>query len=125
MKEEEGRHIATVEAFNVADKRINELKNKLTEVERDKKSAEAALDNTERQAKSQQVLLRQAEDQLAASKKQITALKKKLEEAEKARDQAKQDDYDVGVTETEEALRAEVLGVCRNYCLQVWNEPLN
>ena len=125
MKEEEGRHIATVEAFNVADKRINELKNKLTEVERDKKSAEAALDNTERQAKSQQVLLRQAEDQLAASKKQITALKKKLEEAEKARDQAKQDDYDVGVTETEEALRAEVLEVCRNYCLQVWNEPLN
>ena len=109
----------------MADKRINELKNKLTEVERDKKSAEAALDNTERQAKSQQVLLRQAEDQLAASKKQITALKKKLEEAEKARDQAKQDDYDVGVTETEEALRAEVLEVCRNYCLQVWNEPLN
>ena len=115
----------TVEAFNVADKRINELKNKLTEVERDKKSAKAALDSTERQAESQQVLLRQAEDQLAASKEQITALKKKLEEAEKARDQAKQDDYDVGVTETEEALRAEVLGVCRNYCLQVWNEPLN
>ena len=48
MKEEEGRRIATVEAFNVADKRINELKNKLTEVERDKKSAEAALDNAKK-----------------------------------------------------------------------------
>jgi len=31
----------------------------------------------------------------------------------------------VGVAETEEALRAEVSEVCRNYCLQVWNEVLN
>ena len=29
------------------------------------------------------------------------------------------------MTETEEALRAEVSGVCRNYFLQVWNEALN
>ena len=29
------------------------------------------------------------------------------------------------VVETEEALRAEVLEVCRNYCLQEWNEALN
>ncbi|KAK9997927.1 hypothetical protein SO802_017530 [Lithocarpus litseifolius] len=49
MKEEEGRCIAAVEAFNVANKRINELRNKLTEAKRDKKSAEAALDNVERQ----------------------------------------------------------------------------
>ena len=27
--------------------------------------------------------------------------------------------YDVGVAETEEALRAEVSEVCRNYCFQV------
>ena len=27
--------------------------------------------------------------------------------------------------ETEEALRAEVLEVCRYYCLQVWNEALS
>ena len=31
----------------------------------------------------------------------------------------------MGVAETEEALRAEVLEVCRYYCLQVWNETLN
>ena len=71
------------------------------------------------------MLLRKAEDQLAASKEQITALKKKLEEAEKARDKAEQDGYDIGVAEIEEALRAKILGVCRNYCLQVWNEALN
>ena len=29
------------------------------------------------------------------------------------------------MAETEEALRAEVSKVCRNYCLQVWNEALN
>ena len=29
------------------------------------------------------------------------------------------------MTKTEEALRAEVSGVCKNYCLQVWNEALN
>ena len=31
----------------------------------------------------------------------------------------------MGVAETEEALMAEVLEVCRHYCLQVWNEVLN
>ena len=59
------------------------------------------------------------------AKDQIRALTKKLEEAEKAKEQAKQDGYDVGVAETEEALRAEVSEVCRYYCLQVWNEALN
>lgn len=62
MKEEEGRCNGAVEAFNVAEKRINEMKNKLSEVERDKKSAEAALDSADRQAEGQRVLLRQAED---------------------------------------------------------------
>ena len=52
-------------------------------------------------------------------------LKKKLEDAKKARDQAEQDGYDVGVVETDEALKAEVSGICRAYCLQVWNEALN
>lgn len=43
----------------------------------------------------------------------------------KAKDQAEQDGYEVGITETEESLRAEVTRVCREYCLQVWNEALN
>ena len=58
----------------------------------------------------------------------MTALKKQLEEAKKLRDQAekarvqaeedkaKQHGYDVGVAEIEDALRAEVLTVCRAYC---------
>ena len=69
------------------------------------------------------MLLRNAEDQLAASKTQIIVLKKKLEEVEKAKEQAEsawdqveQDGYDTGVAETDEALRAKVLGVCRTCC---------
>ena len=53
MMEEEGRRIAAVEAFNLAKKRISEMKNKLSEVEKDKKSAEVALDSAERQAEGQ------------------------------------------------------------------------
>ena len=75
------------------------------------------MDSVERQAEGQWVFCRQAEDQLAASKWQIIALKKKLEEAkrareqaEKARDQTEQEGYDVGMAETEEAFRAEVSG---------------
>ena len=51
--------------------------------------------------------------------------KKVRELAEKAQDQAEQDGYDLGVEKTKEALKVEVLRVCRTYCSQVWNETLN
>ena len=66
-------------------------------------------------------------------------MKKKLEKAEKAKvlaeeardeavkakDAAEQHGYDVGVAETEDSLRAEVLTMCRTYCALVWDEALN
>ena len=91
-------------------------------------------------------MAREANDQLAASKEQLVALKKQLEEAQKLRVQAKKarveaeeakakaerekDEaehhcFDVDVTETEDALRAEVPAVCRAYCTQTWEEALN
>ena len=57
MKEEEGRSNAAVEAFNLVENRINDMNNKLFEVEKDKRRAEAALDSAERQVEGQQVLL--------------------------------------------------------------------
>ena len=51
-KDEEGRQVAVVEAFNVAEKRVKELNAELIEAEREKKSAKAALEGTERQAKT-------------------------------------------------------------------------
>ena len=62
MKEEEGRHNATVKAFNVAEKSNQELKKKLLEEEKERKSVAIALDSAEKQAKSQRVLLHNAED---------------------------------------------------------------
>ena len=43
MKQEEGRRIAVVDAFNVVDKKIQELTTKLNETDRDKKSTKVAL----------------------------------------------------------------------------------
>lgn len=43
MKEEEGRRITAVDAFNVTDKKIQELTTKLNEANRDKKNADTAL----------------------------------------------------------------------------------
>ena len=45
--------------------------------------------------------------------------------AEKERDEAQQHGYDVGVAETEDAFRAEVLTMCRAYCAQTWEKALN
>lgn len=51
MKKEEGRQIAAVDTFHVAEKSNQELKSKLTKAKRAKRSAEAALDSAKRQAK--------------------------------------------------------------------------
>ena len=48
MKEEEGRRIAAVDTFHVAEKSNQELKSKLTKAERGKRSVEAALDSAKR-----------------------------------------------------------------------------
>lgn len=114
MKEKEARHILAVKAFELAEKRIQELNTQLTKAELDKKSVETALNGVEKQAEAQWNQIHQAEDKLATTKSQI-----QVEEAKKAKDQAKQDGYEARVAETEKALKAEVLEVCRYYCLQV------
>ena len=76
---------------------------------------------------------------MAALKQQLDEAKKHKDQAEKARMQAKEDKvkaekerneaeqhgYDVGVIETEDALRAKVSAVCRAYCTQTWGKALN
>ena len=96
----------------------------LIEVERGWKSVEVVVDNAKRQAKTQHKQLRMTEDELVGACEQIKLLKK-LEDVKKAKDQAKQEGYDIGVAETKETLRAKVTEVCRAYCSQVWSEALN
>ena len=59
-----------------------------------------------------------------AEKARAEAEKAKAE-AERVRDEAEQHGYDVGMAETKDALRAEVLAVCRAYYAQTWEEALN
>ena len=125
MKEEEARPVAVVKAFELAEKKTQELNTKLIEAKRDKKSTEVALNEAGKQAEVQCKQLHQVEDELSMAKSHIKVLTKKLEKAKKAKDQAKQDGYEAEVAEIEEALKAEVSEVCRYYCLQVWNKALN
>ena len=104
-----------MQTLTIAENSNVELKKKL-----------AVLEGAERQAESQRKLVREANDQLAASKEQMVALRKQLEEAqrlrgqaekakaeaERVRDKAEQHGYDVGVAETKDALRAEVPAIC-------------
>ena len=53
MKDEEGRRIAAVKAFELLEKKSQDLTAKLVEVVRDKKSAKAASDVMERQIEAQ------------------------------------------------------------------------
>ena len=39
--------------------------------------------------------------------------------------EAEQRGYEVGIAETEKALRAKVPEVCRIYCARTWSEALN
>ena len=52
-------------------------------------------------------------------------VEKAKDQAEKAREEAELQGYDIGVVEIKKALRVEVSGVYRNYCLQIWNETLS
>ena len=45
-------------------------------------------------------------------------------EAECSKEKAEEEAYDARVAEIEAALKAQVPGVCRLYCSQVWNEAL-
>ena len=135
-----------MQTLTIAENSNAELKKKLAAEEQAQKSVDLALKGAERQAESQRKLVCKANDQLAASKEQVAILRKKLEEAqrlrdqvekarakaekakseaERARDGAEQHNYDVGVAETEDALRAEVPSVCRAYYAQTWEEALN
>ena len=81
MDDERKRHVQAVQLFNIADQNIKNLRKKLAEEEKARKSADVALEGAERQAEEQRQLLREAKDQLASSQKELAALKKKLEEA--------------------------------------------
>ena len=104
-------------------KRFKDLGTKLTEPDREKKSVETSLADTEKQAEDQRLQLCKAKEQLAHE--QIEAKKRELEKKEEAFAKAEQSGYDTKVNEIEDTLRAQVMGACQGYYLQVWTEALN
>lgn len=90
--------------------------------------------------------MREANAELKKTQEQVLVLKKHLEETQKLREQAEkskeqaekakicaeqaineaeQKGYEVGIAETEKALRAEVPKICHIYCARTWSEALN
>ena len=135
-----------MQILTIAKNSNADLKQKLKDEEQARKSSDSALKGVETQAESQRKLANEVKGQLAAAKEQMAALKQQLEEvnklkdlaeqaklqaeedkvkAEKEKDEAEQHGYDVGVAETEDALRAEVPAVCCAYYAQTWEETLN
>ena len=45
-------------------------------------------------------------------------------ETEVAKETAEDDGYNVGIAETQAILKAQIPGICRLYCSQVWEEAL-
>ena len=146
LDEERKRRATAVQTLVVAENINADLKKKLAAEEQARKSADLTLDRAERQAESQRKLAREAHDQLTVAKEQLATLRKQLEETQRLRDQAEkakveteeakakakrekdeaeQHGYDVGVANTEDALKAEVPAVCHAYCAQTWEEALN
>ena len=76
LDDERKRRAAAVQTLAITENSNTDLKKKLTTEERARKSADGALEGAERQAESQRKLAREANDQLAASKEQLAALKK-------------------------------------------------
>ena len=62
-----------------------------------------------------------ARDETVRAKQEVELARN---EAEAARDKAKEEGYETGVAETQASFKAQIPGVCRLYCSQVWEEAL-
>ena len=129
---ERKRRASAVQTLSRSEQDLTVARKKLQVEEEARKSAELASEGHQKHAEEQSKLLREANAELKKTQEQVLVLKKHLEEtqklreqAEKLTEQAEQKGYELGIAETEKALRAEVPGVCRIFCARTWNEALN
>ena len=143
---ERKRWIMAVQTLSKSKQDLADARKKLQIEEQARNNAESELKGYQEQAEDQARLLREAKAKLKKTQEQVLVLKKHLEEtqklreraeklkeqaekaktdAEQAMNEAEQRGYEVGIAETEEALRAEVPEVCRIYCARTWNEALD
>ncbi|XP_030958660.1 uncharacterized protein LOC115980566 [Quercus lobata] len=153
LDDERKQRASAVQTLTQSEQDLAAAKKKLLAEEQAHKRTDSALEGFQKQAEDQGKRLREANAELKAAREQVTVLKKHLEEtqklraqdkksreeakrakaeaeqatneAEQATNEAEQKGYEIGVVETKETLRAEVLMVCRIYCAQTWDEALN
>ena len=129
---ERKRRASAVQTLSKSEQDLTVARKKLQVEEEARKSAELASEGYQKQAEEQTKLLHEANAELKKTQEQVLVLKKHLketqklrEQAEKLKEQAEQKGYELGIVETEKALRAEVPEVCRIFCARTWNEALN
>ena len=138
--------------FKNSEANLLKVREDLKEMTWARDSTKSGLASTQKQVENQTRRLLEAEGQLQIAKEQIVDLKKKLTKAEGAKnvvewardealrakeevvfarvevecfkEKAEEEAYDLGVAKTQATLKAQVPGVCRHYCSQVWNEAL-
>ena len=146
LDDERKRWTMAVQTLSKFEQGLVDARKKLQVEEQARKSPELALEGYQKQAEDQGNRLREANAKLKKAQEQVLVLRKHLEEtqklreraekskeqaekakidAEQAMNEAEQRGYEVGIAETEKALRAEVPEVCRIYCARNWNEALN
>ena len=149
---ERSKRITASKTLQATEDELAKAKADLITATRERDSALSGLTSAQKQAEDQTKCLLIAEDQLKAAKELIEDLNKKLataehdkgvaeyardeaqrarweadfarKEAEAAKDTVEEDGYNAGVAETQAILKAQIPGVCRLYCSQVWGEAL-
>ena len=146
------KRVMAAKTLQASEDDLAKAKADLTVAIRERDSASAGLASAQKQAEDQTKRLLEAEDQLQIAKDLIEDLSKKLaaaehdkgvaeyardeairakreaefarNEAEVAKESAEDDGYNAGVAETQTILKAQIPGVCKLYCSQVWEEAL-
>ena len=147
------KHLDATRTLKNSEVDLLKAREDLKKMTRARDSVESGFPSAQKQAKDQIRRLLEAEDQLRIAKEQITDLKKKLVEAEGAKnvtgwakdkalrakekvefaraeaeaskEEAQEEAYDLGVAETQATLKVQVLGVCKLYCSRFGMSPSN
>ncbi|XP_030945356.1 inner centromere protein-like [Quercus lobata] len=146
LDDERKRRATAIQTLSKFEQDLADAKKNLQVEVQARKSAESALEGYQKQAEDQGRLLRKANAELKKTQEQTLVLRKHLEETQKLREraekskeqaekakikaeqtmnEAEQRGYEIGIAETEKALRAEVPEVCRIYYARTWSEALN
>ena len=146
LDDERKKRAMAVQTLSQSELDLADVRKKLLAKEQAHKSADSALEGYQKQAGDQGNCLHEANAELKKAQEQIVALRKHLEEtqklrekaeksreeaekgkteAEQAMNEAEQRGYEVGIAETEGALRAKVPMVCRIYYAKTLDEALN